>query len=244
MDDVYATILRRYIEDDTQTRRYRNAVAMLAPLVPYLRGQVLDFGASRGLSMLALAEIGVSDTTGIEPNAIRVATGKRILAAAGMNPDRLAHVADTGHLPFAAEAFDAVLALAVFEHIPQPRAKYIREVWRVLRPGGYLLIAETPNKYYPVEVHTTGLPLIHWLPSRLAHRIALRFGRNREWYATREKWACSGWRGMGFHELTAALDGPWQWLHDDTRPRHRRLRALGFFPGLIDPYPVYVLQKS
>ena len=27
----------------------------------------------------------------------------------------------------------------------------------------------TPNRWFPVEVHTR-LPLVHWLPERLAHR--------------------------------------------------------------------------
>jgi SAM-dependent methyltransferase len=48
-------------------------------------------------------------------------------------------------LPFAAETFDVVMSFDVFEHIPDSDA-HLREVWRVLRPGGAYLM-QTPNKW-------------------------------------------------------------------------------------------------
>lgn len=48
-------------------------------------------------------------------------------------------------LPFPAKAFDVVMSFDVFEHIPDSDA-HLREVWRVLRPGGAYLM-QTPNKW-------------------------------------------------------------------------------------------------
>lgn len=69
-------------------------------------------------------------------------------------------------LPFKSETFDVVTFLSVFEHLlPGSRPKALREIWRVLRPGGYL-VGEIPNAHFPIEVHSQ-LPMINFLPSIL-----------------------------------------------------------------------------
>jgi SAM-dependent methyltransferase len=58
-------------------------------------------------------------------------------------------------LPFKAESFETVAAFQVLEHIPEP-LELLREVFRVLTPGGYLILAtpfmwgehEQPRDYY------------------------------------------------------------------------------------------------
>jgi len=49
--------------------------------------------------------------------------------------------ADAMQLPFRAQAFDAVVCLNVLHHLSHPR-EGIREMIRVLRPGGLLLVTE------------------------------------------------------------------------------------------------------
>ena len=62
--------------------------------------------------------------------------------------ERVAGVA----LPFPDAAFDVVMSFDVFEHIPDSDA-HLREVGRVLRPGGTYLI-QTPNKWTNVVFET------------------------------------------------------------------------------------------
>lgn len=51
-------------------------------------------------------------------------------------------VADAHDLPFLSGTFDAVVAIAVLEHVADP-ARCVEEIARVLRPGGFVY-AETP----------------------------------------------------------------------------------------------------
>jgi SAM-dependent methyltransferase len=48
---------------------------------------------------------------------------------------------DALHLPFADQVFDFVVASNVIHHVPSP-GRFLREVRRVIRPGGHLLMHE------------------------------------------------------------------------------------------------------
>jgi SAM-dependent methyltransferase len=73
---------------------------------------------------------------------------------------------DALELPFADGAFDVVFSNAVIEHVGGRKAqrRFVAEALRVARRA----FVATPNRWFPVEVHTR-LPLVHWLPDRLAH---------------------------------------------------------------------------
>jgi SAM-dependent methyltransferase len=73
------------------------------------------------------------------------------------SPDLLA---DAAALPLCSEMADLVLCTQVLEHVPQPAA-VLAEAWRVLRPGGVLLLSapffwplhEEPHDYYRYTRH-------------------------------------------------------------------------------------------
>jgi len=75
------------------------------------------------------------------------------------------------HLPFANGSFDYVHSSAVLEHVgsEQNQARMVAECLRVGRKGVFLT---TPNRWFPIEVHTV-IPLLHWLPKGL-HRKLMR----------------------------------------------------------------------
>jgi ubiquinone/menaquinone biosynthesis C-methylase UbiE len=227
--------------DAIERERYRALKQTLRPLRPHFAGKrVLDFGASYGLSACALAELGAASVVGVEPDAQRVTRGCEIIADLRLDARiSLHHVADTRRLELPDESVDVVLANAVLEHIPQPRRQHVGEVWRVLRAGGVLIVNETPNKYLPWDFHTTGLPLINWLPKPMARTVAVAAGRFR----ADQDWDHSGWRGVGYYELVRAIPGPYRMTHERTRVRHRVFRALGMPASLLDPYPTYIVRK-
>ncbi|MDP3794432.1 MAG: class I SAM-dependent methyltransferase [bacterium] len=71
--------------------------------------------------------------------------------------------ADGRALPFADNAFAVLHSNAVIEHVGGREAQecFLREMYRVARRG----YVTTPNKYFPVEVHTR-IPLLHVLLSK------------------------------------------------------------------------------
>jgi SAM-dependent methyltransferase len=73
---------------------------------------------------------------------------------------------DATRLPFKDEIFSLATCFSLIEHIQQEqRAELYREVYRVLCPGGYLVI-QHPNRFFPIEQHSY-LPFIGYLPSQL-----------------------------------------------------------------------------
>ncbi len=77
--------------------------------------------------------------------------------------------ADGKNLPFADGSFDVVHSSAVIEHVGsrQEQARFLAELHRVARR---VVCITTPNRWFPVEVHTS-VPLLHWLPPRLYRRL-------------------------------------------------------------------------
>ncbi|OGI42055.1 MAG: hypothetical protein A2150_00145 [Candidatus Muproteobacteria bacterium RBG_16_64_11] len=68
--------------------------------------------------------------------------------------------ADACHLPFQSMTFDRVTMLDIIEHlVPVQLESMIREVHRVLKPGGYAILHTLPNRW----VYDITFPLLHCL---------------------------------------------------------------------------------
>ena len=81
---------------------------------------------------------------------------------------------DACALPFADGAFDVVFSNAVIEHVGG-RGRQRQFVSEALRVGRRVFIT-TPNRRFPIEVHTR-LPLVHWLPDAVSHRVYRAAGK-------------------------------------------------------------------
>lgn len=105
-------------------------------LRPGLR--VLEIGSGRGSMLRWLLEQGTT-AQGVEIDQALIDEGR---AAHGDLP--ITHVTGVT-LPLPDASVDVVVSFDVFEHIPDSDA-HLREVRRVLRPGGWYLL-QTPNKW-------------------------------------------------------------------------------------------------
>jgi len=140
-----------------------------------LRGKrILDIGSGSGSSAFVLMDKGAKSVQGVEPNPRFVEVAEMRARDEGFSHDvTFLHLKDTSKLPFEDGKFDIVTFSAVIEHIqPSLRESIIKEAYRCLSPGGLIVFSETPNRVFPYDGHTTGLPLIPWLPLSIAYPVA------------------------------------------------------------------------
>jgi SAM-dependent methyltransferase len=159
---IRAQLLQSDQEWDT-----RNAVLSrhLADLIEEYSARGATNGIEVGCQHGALTEqlqqlTHVPDWAGIDPTLIEETVTD---SGCVLRPGR------ASQLGFPDEAFDVAVFANVFEHIPPAeRDASLREIYRVLKPGG-VVIGQLPNPHFPIESHSR-LPFMGWLPVKWQHR--------------------------------------------------------------------------
>ena len=117
-------------------------------------GRVLDVGCGRGMLLKRLADQGC-EVHGTELHEA---------AALGADPRINLHICPSLEAAeFEDEKFDAIVIWHVLEHLPDPR-KAVKEMQRILRPGGKLFVA-VPN-FGSVQARVFGHSWFHLDPPR------------------------------------------------------------------------------
>jgi ubiquinone/menaquinone biosynthesis C-methylase UbiE len=135
-------------------------VELLAPR-PGLR--ILDAGCGRGEVLLACARRG-AEVAGVDYSEAAVEITRETLSEF---PGADVRVGDVTALPWPDDSFDRVQFSDVIEHLDPPQTiPALRELHRVLRPGGYLLVHTAPNRLFM----DLGWPLVRPALRMLGHR--------------------------------------------------------------------------
>ena len=185
--------------------------------------QVLDVGCGRGEIVRHCAALG-ADAYGVDYAPVAVDLAARALSNddLGAGKTGLAQ-ADAKSLPFPNNYFDRALVFDVVEHLhPWELDRAYREIMRVLKPGGMIVIHTAPNRWYDAYAY----PLVR-LVRRLtgegekypANPRALNVAANVDVHVNEQGlWGMR--RGLGRAGFTRAK----VWL--DSPPQRRRENAL------------------
>jgi glycosyltransferase involved in cell wall biosynthesis/SAM-dependent methyltransferase len=119
--------------------------------------RILDNGSGYGFTLRLLRDLTNAEITGLEYEAERVHETQEALGDA---PRVTVVQGDSTALPFERESFDYVVCSEVLEHLDDDRLA-AREMMRVLKPGGTLIIT-VPHANYPFNWDP-----INWVLQRL-----------------------------------------------------------------------------
>lgn len=219
----------------------RRTLPRLEELIGPLAGRrVVDYGCGTGSSALPMVEMG-AEVVGfdIDLAAIRIARQRLEDAVGG---ERSTYEFRAGTSARAAGlsrgGADLVYLNAVIERVPKrDRPAVLADVVRLVRPGGHVVIAQSPNRFWPRDVYLSGLWLVPWTPagSAVGRWAAVRWGRQRDRRTVTVNKGLDleqrGLWGVTYPELLGALPGgstcvnprqPSSERPDGGRPSRRR----------------------
>jgi SAM-dependent methyltransferase len=137
--------------------------------VPLEGARILDVGCGLGLYVQRFRQFS-DQVYGVDLDADKVREASQTLPNISQAPAEV--------LPYPDAFFDVVFSHEVLEHVTDDAAA-VREAYRVLKPGGCLVIF-VPNRLYPFETHGVywrgqyhygNIPLVNYLPNRWRARF-------------------------------------------------------------------------
>ncbi len=171
--------------------------------------RILDFGCGSGASTMLLAKMfPSSEIVGIEleSDLVRIARWRK--QHYKFENVRILESPIGTEIPESLGSFDLIVLSAVYEHLlPNERKVILPKLWSMLNPNGILFLNQTPHRWFPLELHTTSLPLINYLPDGLTLKASRKFSPRVNEDDSWEFLLRAGIRGATVREIKNLLKG-------------------------------------
>jgi ubiquinone/menaquinone biosynthesis C-methylase UbiE len=191
IDDADATLdvkysIVAYFDDDVFSRPVR----------------ILDFGCGSGSSTMALSRLFPNASlVGVDFVSKFLAIGEARAKHYGAKNLTFKQV-DSAGVRDSKEEYDLVFLNAVYEHLlPHERPSVLASIWAALKPGGRLILNQTPHRWFPIETHTSGLPLVNYLPDFVARAAIGIFSKRSVAKSNWDSLLRAGVRGASVREI-------------------------------------------
>jgi len=138
-------------------------------------GKVIEAGCGPGRFVMYLSKKGV-DVTGIELGQETVDKVRAII------PELDIRQGDVLKLPFADNTISGIISLGVVEHFIEGPQKVLKEMNRVLKPGGYMVVTTTSFNHLRKIKYFLGFGIMNdnnWLDIRKYNFIRKLFGKQK-----------------------------------------------------------------
>ena len=180
--------------------------------------KILEFGCRDVSSFVSFLLGGVKEIVGIDIDKKVIQLSSLIYRNLGYENIEYRIALEGKPLPIEKSELDIVSCNAVLEHLnPKDRGKYIAELQKGVKIGGFLIISDTPNRLWYKDGHTTGLWFVNWLPIKIKCWIggfSARY-RGKLRAADYEKWIEQGIHGVTYSEIWLLFDKTkWSNSHD------------------------------
>ena len=157
--------------------RYAPWVASVFPL-PDCR--ILEIGTGTGASGIPFAKMG-ANVVGVDIHQAALDVAHIRAETFGVADRFSTHCANGADLASVIDlqTFDIALFSASLEHMTySERMAALKAAWLSVRPDGYLVIVDSPNRLWFFDNHTAMVNFFHWLPDELASAYAKRAPRD------------------------------------------------------------------
>lgn len=157
--------------------RMQQAKLILLPWIEEvinLKGmRVLEIGCGTGSSTIPLA-LQVDTVTALDISDISISANKK--RAEILNIDNISYFLlnrdwlEKSNIdwPTNIDSYDIILCYAVLEHLTiAERLNFLTSLWNGIRKGASIIFFETPNRIFPTDWHSSGLPFAQILPDSL-----------------------------------------------------------------------------
>ena len=181
-------VIARHQDPGYLERILKRQILSYFPPSAFKGKRILDFGCGTGASTFCLGRLlPESHITGVDFDATRIAVAERIAELSDAPNVSFRTSPDSASLPKDIGSMDFIVMCATYQHmLPGERQTLLPMLWKLLSPGGALLVSETSHRWFPLEPDTAGLFLINYLPDRIAGFLARHFS-SRDEEANRER---------------------------------------------------------